>query len=151
MLPILESGEENARRWPGGNGGSHDALAAQLLRGRAQANGDIVTEQHAQPKASDIYPIFKLPVLRGLGTLGQAMWLGIKALQFSTNVLLQQEPKSEGAAPAEKPAELSPWMMGVTLGFSLLFFLFMYKFVPLVWRRNSAIPSRRCTGGWLST
>ncbi|HEY6390848.1 MAG TPA: DUF1385 domain-containing protein [Bryobacteraceae bacterium] len=133
MLPILESGEETLV-------GGQAVMEGVMMRSPhsycvavRKANGDIVTEQHAQPKASDIYPIFKLPVLRGLGTLGQAMWLGIKALQFSTNVLLQQEPKSEGAAPAaEKPAELSPWAMGVTLGFSLLFFLFMYKFVPLV-------------------
>src|SRR6266850_8527534 len=133
MLPILESGEETLV-------GGQAVMEGVMMRSPhsycvavRKANGDVVTEQHAQPKASDIYPIFKLPVLRGLGTLGQAMWLGIKALQFSTNVLLQQEPKSEGASPAsEKPAELSPWMMGVTLGFSLLFFLFMYKFVPLV-------------------
>jgi uncharacterized protein YqhQ len=55
------------------------------------------------------------------------MWLGIKALQFSTHVMIQEETKGE-----EKPAELKPWMMWVTLGFSLAFFLFMYKFVPLL-------------------
>ena len=132
MLPILESGEETLV-------GGQAVMEGVMMRSPhsycvavRKANGDIVTEQHAQPKASDIYPIFKLPVLRGLGTLGQAMWLGIKALQFSTNVLLQQETKTEGAVSTEKPAELSPWMMGLTLGFSLLFFLFMYKFVPLV-------------------
>jgi uncharacterized protein YqhQ len=132
MLPILESGEDTLV-------GGQAVMEGVMMRSPhsycvavRKSNGDIVTEQHAQPKASDIYPIFKLPILRGLGTLGQAMWLGIKALQFSTNVLLQQEPKAEGEAAAEKPAELSPWTMGVTLGFSLLFFLFMYKFVPLV-------------------
>src|SRR3977135_803480 len=106
MLPILESGEETLV-------GGQAVMEGVMMRSPhsycvavRKANGDVVTEQHAQPKASDIYPIFRLPVLRGLGTLGQAMWLGIKALQFSTNVLLQQEPKSEDAAPAaEKPAE----------------------------------------------
>ena len=91
-------------------------------------NGEIVTEENPLPRVSEKYPIFKLPILRGLGTLGQAMWLGIKALQFSTHVMIQEETKGE-----EKPAELKPLDdVRSPLGFSLAFFLFMYKFVPLL-------------------
>jgi hypothetical protein len=46
-------------------------------------NGNIVTEESPIAKVGDRYPVFKLPVLRGLGTLGHAMWLGMKALRFS--------------------------------------------------------------------
>jgi uncharacterized protein YqhQ len=69
--------------------------------------------------------------LRGVGTLGHAMWLGVRALRFSVNVGLEEMNKTM-TEKGEKPVELSPWMMGLNLAFSLLFFLFMYKFVPLL-------------------
>ena len=37
---------------------------------------------------SEKYPCMKYPMLRGLGTLGQAMSLGMKALKFSANAAL---------------------------------------------------------------
>lgn len=131
MLPVLESGEETLV-------GGQAVMEGVMMRAPhsycvavRKPSGEIVTDQSELPRVSEKYPIFKLPILRGLGTLGQAMWLGIKALQFSTNVLIQEEGKAQDK-PDAKPAELSPWMMGVTLAFSLLFFLFMYKFVPLL-------------------
>jgi len=127
LLPILESGEETLV-------GGQAVMEGVMMRSPhsycvavRKSSGEIVTEESPLPRVSEKYPIFKLPVLRGLGTLGQAMWLGIKALQFSTHVMVQEETKSE-----EQPAELKPWMMWMTLGFSLLFFLFMYKFLPLL-------------------
>lgn len=126
MLPILESGEETLV-------GGQAVMEGVMMRSPhsycvavRKSSGEIVTEENPLARASEKYPIFKLPVFRGLGTLGQAMWLGIKALQFSTHVMVQEETKGE-----EKPAELKPWMMWITLGFSLAFFLFMYKLVPL--------------------
>jgi uncharacterized protein YqhQ len=65
------------------------------------------------------------------------MYLGVKALQFSANVALGE------ATDGEKPPELSGWMMALPLAFSLLFFLFMYKFVPLflATQLGNAVPS----------
>jgi len=127
LLPILESGEETLV-------GGQAVMEGVMMRSPhsycvavRKSTGEIVTEESPLARVSEKYPAFKLPILRGLGTLGQAMWLGIKALQFSTQVMVQEETKSE-----EKPAEIKPWMMWMTLGFSLLFFLFMYKFVPLL-------------------
>ena len=78
------------------------------------------------PRMSEKYPIFKYPGIRGLGMLGQAMSLGIKALRFSANAALDGE-----ARRSEKPKEVSSWMMTLNLVFSLRFFIFLYKFVPL--------------------
>jgi uncharacterized protein YqhQ len=74
-----------------------------------------------------------------LGTLGHAMTLGVKALQFSANVAIGEEAAKQG----EKPPELNGWMMAAPLLFSLLFFLFMYKFVPLflATELGKAVPS----------
>jgi uncharacterized protein YqhQ len=126
MLPVLESGEETLV-------GGQAVMEGVMMRAPhsycvavRKPNGEIVTEQSPLPRVSEKYPIFKLPILRGLGTLGHAMYLGVKALQFSANVALGEEAKG-----VEKPPELSGWMMAMPLAFSLLFFLFMYKFVPL--------------------
>ncbi len=91
-----------------------------------KADGEIVTEENPLGRLSDEYPVFKLPVLRGLGTLGQAMWLGMKALRFSANCALDGEGK-----PAEKKQELGSFSMALNLIGSLLFFIVLYKFVPL--------------------
>src|SRR5947209_5145334 len=76
---------------------------------------------------SEKYPIFKLPVLRGLGTLGQAMTLGVRALKFSANASLD-----DGSCQCDKkPLEVTPWMMTVNVVFTLAVFILMYKFIPL--------------------
>jgi len=89
------------------------------------------------------------PLVRGVATLAQAMSLGFRALRFSANVALEAEDaradaeakaetKSEAtpeeAAPVEgkKKLEISGWMMAVNVLFSLGFFIFFYKFLPLV-------------------
>ena len=127
MLPVLESGEETLV-------GGQAVMEGVMMRAPhsycvavRRANGEMVTEQNPLPKLSEQYPIFKLPILRGLGTLGHAMWLGVRALRFSMNASL-----ADLAEPAEKPVQLSSGMMAVNLGFSLLMFIAMYKFLPLV-------------------
>jgi uncharacterized protein YqhQ len=127
MLPVLENGEETTLV------GGQAVMEGVMMRAPhsycvavRKPNGEIVTQESPLPRVSDKYPIFKLPLLRGIGTLGHAMYMGVKALQFSANVALEEEGKA-----AEKPTELSGWMLAAPLAFSLLFFLFMYKFVPL--------------------
>lgn len=88
-------------------------------------NGEIVTEEQPLAKVSEKYPIFKLPILRGLGTLGQAMSLGVRALRFSANAALDEGDSGK------QQQEISGWAMGLNLVFSLAFFIFLYKFVPL--------------------
>jgi uncharacterized protein YqhQ len=88
-------------------------------------DGEIVTEAHPVQKIAEKYPIFKYPVIRGLGRIGQTMQLGSRALKFSFNAAL-----SEGEADA-KPAQVNSWMMTGSLIFSLALFIFLYKFVPL--------------------
>ncbi len=90
-------------------------------------NGEIVTQETPVHRMSEKYPIFKLPVFRGLGTLGQAMSSGIKALRFSANAAL-----TEAEADKAKPEEVSSWVLTLNLLFSFAFFVFLYKFVPLL-------------------
>jgi uncharacterized protein YqhQ len=128
MLPILESGEETTLV------GGQAVMEGVMMRAPhsycvavRKADGQIVTEESPLPRVSEKYPIFKLPVLRGLGTLGQAMMLGFKALRFSANAAL-----TEAAGASKQVKEVPSWVMGLNLAFSLLFFIFLYKFVPLL-------------------
>src|SRR5205823_12057036 len=80
---------------------------------------------------------------------GQAMNLGYRALKFSANVALASFSSSESqkheaasnslqpAAPSSpkedaKPPEMSSWMIVMNMVVGIGFFIFMYKFVPLV-------------------
>ena len=92
LLPILESGEETILV------GGQAVMEGVMMRSPhsycvavRKANGEIVTQEMPVPRMSEKYPLFKYPVLRGLGTLGQAMSLGIKALRFSANASLSEE------------------------------------------------------------
>ena len=135
MLPVLESGEETLV-------GGQAVMEGVMMRAPhsycvavRKASGEIVTEESPLPRVSEKYPIFKLPVLRGVGTLGQAMWLGIKALFFSTNVALEEQAKEQAkldeAVPAKKQ-EMPGWVLWLNLSISLAAFLFLYKFLPLL-------------------
>lgn len=150
MLPILESGEETLV-------GGQAVMEGVMMRAPhsycvavRKANGEILTVEEPLQKVSEKYPIFKLPVLRGLGTLGQAMTLGYKALRFSANAALDDAAENEnadkatsGKETAKKPAEISSWMMTMNLVFSLGFFIFLYKLVPLflATRLGKAVPA----------
>lgn len=128
LLPVLESGEETLV-------GGQAVIEGVMMRAPhsyciavRRKSGEIVTQESPLPRISEQYPIFKYPVLRGVGTLGQAMWLGVKALKFSANVGLEDEQEKSPAAPK---AEVSSWAMTLNLLFSFGFFVFLYKFVPL--------------------
>jgi uncharacterized protein YqhQ len=129
LLPALESGEETTLV------GGQAVMEGVMMRSPhsycvavRRPDGEIVTEESELPRLSDKYRIFKFPVIRGLGTLGQAMWLGMKALRFSANTLLSADGEDQKKAG---PKELNGWAMWGNVIFSLFFFLFLYKFVPL--------------------
>ncbi len=125
MLPILESGEETLV-------GGQAVIEGVMMRAPhsycvavRKPSGEVVTSETPVARMSEKYRIFKYPGLRGLGVLGQAMSLGIKALRFSANVSLDDGRRNE------KPKEMSSGAMALQILFSFGFFIFLYKFVPL--------------------
>ncbi len=125
MMPVLESGEETLV-------GGQAVIEGVMMRAPhsycvavRKPTGEIVAEQQPLFRMSERYPIFKLPVLRGIGTLYQAMKLGLKALRFSATAALETEQKGG------KAAEISNWALTLNLVFSVGFFIFLYKFIPL--------------------
>ena len=130
LLPALESGEEILV-------GGQAVMEGVMMRAPhsycvavRKPDGTMVTSEAPLAKISEKYPIFKYPVVRGVGTLAQAMSLGYKALRFSADVAVEAAQATEGKAPEERK-ELPKWAMALNIAMSLGFFILMYKLVPL--------------------
>jgi uncharacterized protein YqhQ len=97
-----------------------------------QPSGSLAVTQAYLDRPSERHPWLKYPILRGLGVLGQALVLGIRALRYSAEQALESPDASasERAKP-KKPVELSGWMLAANIAFSLAFFIVLYKLVPL--------------------
>src|SRR5580658_9858182 len=125
MMPILESGEETLV-------GGQAVIEGVMMRAPhsycvavRKPNGEIVTEEKPLARMCERHRIFKYPVIRGVGTLYQAMALGLRALKFSANAML------EAGSPKAEVKELPNWAISLNMLLSLGFFIFLYKFVPL--------------------
>jgi len=125
MMPVLESGEETLV-------GGQAVIEGVMMRAPhsycvavRKPSGEVVTSEMPVARMSEKYRIFKYPGMRGLGVLGQAMSLGIKALRFSANTALD-----DGTAE-KKPKEISSGALALNVLFSFGFFIFLYKLVPL--------------------
>ncbi len=128
LLPALESGEETLV-------GGQAVLEGVMMRSPhawgiavRKPSGEVQTHAEAIERPSERRKLWGWPFLRGLATLGQAMMLGFRALKYSANVALDQIPREEN----EKKVQISGWMAAVNIALSLGFFIFFYKFVPLV-------------------
>jgi uncharacterized protein YqhQ len=126
MLPVLESGDEILV-------GGQAVMEGVMMRAPhsycvavRRPDGGIVTDELRIARVSEKYPVFKYPVFRGVGTLGQAMYLGIKALQFSAKAAVEAEPDPQG-----ETRKIPTWVLALNMVFSIAFFIFLYKFVPL--------------------
>ncbi len=128
MQPILESGEEILV-------GGQAVMEGVMMRAPhsycvavRKPDGAIVTTEKPLARISEQYKIFKYPVFRGMGTLYQAMKLGIQALNFSAQVAIEAETREQNAPASQEPAK---WALAAAMLIPLAFFIFMYKFVPL--------------------
>jgi uncharacterized protein YqhQ len=155
LLPALESGEETLV-------GGQAVLEGVMMRSPhawaiacRKPSGEMVTMSEPLGRPSEKHKWMAWPVIRGVVTLGHAMGLGYRALRFSANVAIEEVMQSEGAGKAdsagtgstpvaesnkqlikseksEKAAAISGWLAVGNIVFSLGFFIFMYKYLPLL-------------------
>jgi uncharacterized protein YqhQ len=158
LLPALESGEETL---VGGQAVLEGVMMrsphAWAIACR-KPSGEVVTMSEPLERPSEKHKWMAWPIVRGVMTLGYAMNLGYRALRFSANVaiedMMQEENHVATAASAvppkqsaagnpgssessksqsrEKAATLSNWLAAVNIVISLAFFIFMYKYIPLL-------------------
>ncbi len=128
LLPALEAGEETLV-------GGQAVLEGVMMRtphawaiSCRKADGQV--ESHSEPleRLSEKHKWMGWPLLRGVMTLGHAMVLGYRALKFSANVALDELPADDKG----KKMEFSGWLAALNVIISIGFFIFMYKFLPLV-------------------
>src|SRR5947209_19782346 len=129
LLPVLENGEETTLI------GGQAVMEGVMMRSPhsycvavRKSSGEIVTEESPIARLSDRHPALKWPIVRGLITLGSAMWLGMKALKFSADCALRG---LQGKADTQTTKEAGSGSMVIQLCLSLLFMIGLYKFVPL--------------------
>jgi len=155
LLPALESGEETLV-------GGQAVLEGVMMRSPhawaiacRKPSGEVVTMSEPLERPSEKHKWMAWPIVRGVMTLGYAMNLGYRALRFSANVAIEdmmqddgKQDRLESAASAvppkrreaesaksesrEKAATLSNWLAAVNIVISLAFFIFMYKYIPLL-------------------
>src|SRR6266436_5999587 len=143
LLPALESGEETLV-------GGQAVLEGVMMRSPhawgiavRKPSGEMVTHSEPLERPSERHKWMGWPVVRGVMTLGHAMTLGFRALKFSANAALEEitandpykkdpESKAPDSKDQGKKFEITGWMAGVNMAFSVAFFIFMYKYLPLV-------------------
>ncbi len=154
LLPALESGEETLV-------GGQAVLEGVMMRSPhawaiacRKPSGEVVTLSQPLDRPSEKHKWMGWPILRGVMTLGYAMSLGYRALRFSANVAIEDvmqaddiekaslvSAKQSEAEPSmassrsqtrEKAAAISGWLATGNVIISLAFFIFMYKYLPLL-------------------
>jgi len=90
-------------------------------------SGEVVVRRRHQPRITDRHPVLGWPVIRGVVLLGQALAIGVRALNFSAAVLSEEEDKRRGRTKKKsKFAGLSAAAavaLAVALAFALIVFL----------------------------
>ena len=153
LLPALESGEETLV-------GGQAVLEGVMMRSPhawaiacRKPSGDVVTMSEPLERPSEKHKWMGWPIVRGVMTLGYAMNLGYRALRFSANVAIEdimQDGADQSGTPTasnnnpdgrkkvsnpqdrEKAASISSWLAAVNIVISVAFFIFMYKYIPLL-------------------
>ena len=144
LLPALESGEETLV-------GGQAVLEGVMMRSPhawgiavRKPSGEIVTHSEPLERPSEQHKWMAWPIVRGVMTLGHAMTLGFRALKFSANAALEElnvndndneATKGDATVVVKEPVkkfEITGWMAGLNMAFSVAFFIFMYKYLPLL-------------------
>jgi len=132
LLPALEGGEETLV-------GGQAVLEGVMMRSPhawaiacRKPSGAVSVHSEALDRLSEKHKWMAWPVVRGVITLGHAMTLGFRALKYSANVALEELQPKEQARPDKKKLEISGWVAAINIDFSVGFFIFMYKYLPLL-------------------
>src|ERR1700749_2205760 len=91
LLPALESGQEEILV------GGQAVLEGVMMRSPhawgiavRKPSGEIVTHSEPLERPSEQHKWMGWPIVRGVMTLGHAMTLGLRALKFSANAVLEE-------------------------------------------------------------
>ncbi|HET9409184.1 MAG TPA: DUF1385 domain-containing protein [Candidatus Sulfotelmatobacter sp.] len=162
LLPALEGGEETLVGGQAVLEGVMMRSPHAWAIACRKPSGEVVTMREPLERPSEKHKWMAWPIIRGVMTLGYAMTLGYRALRFSANVAIEDVIESDqaGKETSNKRAEndalvrpdgqnltvsgaqssntrdkaevLSGWLAVGNIILSLGFFIFMYKYLPLL-------------------
>jgi uncharacterized protein YqhQ len=162
LLPALESGEETLVGGQAVLEGVMMRSPHAWAIACRKPSGEVVTMSEPLERPSEKHKWMAWPIVRGVMTLGYAMSLGYRALRFSANLLIEDVMQNDtdhvetGTLPVpakrsetesstntatldsaktkarEKAAAISGWLAAGNVILSLAFFIFMYKYLPLL-------------------
>jgi len=102
-------------------------------------DGSLALQRGKVPSLSRRYPVFKLPLVRGIGVLFQSLAIGIRALNFSAEQAIAAAAAADGTVPAV-PAEPAParpapdrsgWAVAGSMAFGLGLGVLVFLLLPL--------------------
>ena len=129
---------------------SPNAYAVSVRR----PDGTLACSSSLVPRLSEVYPFLKLPVVRGSATLIQSMALGIKALNFSSTVALEEESEKDGDGKSGGGASA---MAAGSLVFALAVNIVLFILLPLLvtnlifWAAGAGVPGVEAGAAWTET
>src|SRR2546430_8311636 len=93
-------------------------------------DGTIRTMRDVLLTMGEKWKLFKIPVLRGVGVLGQALVLGIRALRFSAEEALGEEAAKKEIK--KDPGKVSSWLIAGNLVLALGINILLFVALPLL-------------------
>ena len=86
-----------------------------------QPNGKILTKTEEINSLSGRHKVLKLPLIRGIVSLVESVYLGVKGLYFSANVSLEEEGE-----------KIEPKEMAVTFILAIVLSIFLFSITPFL-------------------
>lgn len=86
-------------------------------------DGSFVSETEAFTSWGDKYPFLRLPFVRGTASLFESLFIGMKAITWSTNASLAADEEEE---------ELTPLEMGLTIAVAMVLGMGLFFLLPVV-------------------
>ena len=110
-------------------------------------DGTIRIIKDALQTVGEKWRVFKLPFVRGVGVLGQALVLGIKALKFSAEEAIEETRPETVPADETRPEKVSSWLiagnmvvaLGVNIALLFVLPLFLTRFIQSQWGFESSL------------
>ncbi len=105
-----------------------------------RSNGEITVDKKPIKSLAQKWPFLKLPLLRGIVVLIESLVIGIKTLTYSADVFAGDMEGEEGNETSlkdnntkkDKKNTLSPFVLILTILFSLSFGIFIFIILPLM-------------------
>ncbi len=126
---------------------SPNAYAVSVRR----PDGTLACSSALVPRLSETYPFLKLPIVRGSATLIQSMALGIKALNFSSTVALEEEEDGEAKSGSASAMAAGSLVFALTVNIALFIFLPLVLTNLIFWAAGAGVPGVEAGAAWTET